>query len=263
MDLNGRRVLLTGATGGLGHAIARALHGRGASLVLTGRRADVLEPLAAETGGSAVAADLSDPAAVEPLLAEAGEIDVLVANAAVPGSGPVLDYSIEELDRALTVNLRAPMVLARLLGEQMVARRSGHLLFVSSLSGKAAAAGSAVYCATKFGLRGFAMGLRGDLHGTGVGVTVVYPGFISDAGMFAEAEVPLPRYAGTKKPEDVGAAVVRGIERNTAEIDVAPLGMRLGAHITNLAPGPSLAIQRRLGAERIAAGMAEGQRSKR
>jgi short-subunit dehydrogenase len=263
MDLNGRRVLLTGATGGLGHAIARALAARGASLVLTGRRTDVLEPLAAETGGRAVGADLADPGALGPLLEEAGEVDVLVANAAVPGSGPVLEYTVEQLDRALTVNLRAPMVLARLLADPMVARRSGHLLFVSSLSGKSSSAGSGVYSATKFGLRGFAIGLRGDLQGTGVGVTVVNPGFISDAGMFADAQVELPRFVGTRTPQDVGAAVVRGIERDVAEIDVAPLGLRLGATLGGLVPGPALAIQRRLGGDKVAAGMAEGQRSKR
>ena len=108
MELSGRRVLLTGATGGLGHAIARALHGRGADLVLTGRRADVLEPLAAEVGGRAVVADLADPAAIGPLVDAAGDVDVLVANAALPGSGPVLEYEPEQIDRALTVNLRAP-----------------------------------------------------------------------------------------------------------------------------------------------------------
>src|SRR4051794_13414412 len=127
MELTARRVLLTGATGGLGHAIARALAARGAQLVLTGRRAEVLEPLAAEIGGRAGGAALSDPAAVDVLLAEAGAIDVLVANAAVPGSGPVLEYTTEQIDRALTVNLRAPIVLARRLAEPMVAHGSGHL----------------------------------------------------------------------------------------------------------------------------------------
>jgi short-subunit dehydrogenase len=263
MNLSSRRVLLTGATGGLGHAIARALAARGARLVLTGRRTDVLEPLAAETGGRAIAADLSDPATVERLVADAGEIDVLVANAAVPGSGPVLEYTTEQLDRALTVNLRAPMLLARLLAEPMVARGSGHLVFVSSLSGKAASPGSGVYSATKFGLRGFALGLREDLHGSGVGVSTVFPGFIRGAGMFAESGAELPFFAGTKAPEDVGAAVVRAIERNRAETDVAPLSMRVGAALTGLLPAPLLAAQRRLGAAGVSQAMAEGQRAKR
>jgi short-subunit dehydrogenase len=263
MDLHARRVLLTGATGGLGHAIARALAARGAQLVLTGRRVDVLEPLAAEVGGRAVAADLSDPSAVDRLVADAGEVDILVANAAVPGSGPVLDYTPEQIDRALTVNLRAPMLLARALAGPMLARGSGHLVFVSSLSGKAASPGSGVYSATKYGLRGFSLGLREDLHGTGVGVSTIFPGFIHGAGMFADSGAQLPSFAGTRSPEDVGAAVVTAIERNRAEVDVAPLSMRVGAALTSVLPTPMLAAQRRLGAGAVSAQMAEGQRAKR
>ena len=86
------------------------------------------------------------------------------------------------------------------------------LVFVSSLAGKAASVGSSLYSATKFGLRGFAAGLREDLHGSGVGVTVVFPGFVAEAGMFADSGVGLPRWVGTRTPDQVAAAVVRGIE---------------------------------------------------
>ena len=137
MNLERRgRALLTGATGGIGQAIARALAARGARLVLTGRRADVLEPLAAEIGGRAVVCDLAEAAEVERLLGEVGDVDVLVANAALPASGALSTFSVEELDRALAVNLRAPMVLARALSAGMVARGRGHLVFVSSLYGQ-------------------------------------------------------------------------------------------------------------------------------
>lgn len=263
MNLSGSRVLLTGASGGLGHAIARALAARGAELVLTGRRTDVLEPLAAEVGGTAVASDLADPDAVDALLADAGDIDVLVANAALPGSGPVLDYSVDEIDRALTVNLRAPIMLARALGEAMVARGRGHLLFVSSLSGKAASPGSGIYSATKFGMRGFALGLREDLIGTGVGVSLVYPGFIRGAGMFAESGTELPAFVGTRTPEQVGEAVVRAIVTDRAEISIAPLSLRAGSALGGLMPARVNAIQRRLGAQKVADQMSEGQRAKR
>ena len=110
----------------------------------------------------------------------------------------------------------------------MVERGRGHMVFIASLSGKISSGGSAIYSATKFGLRGFAAGLREDLLGSGVGVTTVYPGFISDAGMFAEAGTKLPPGVGTRTPEAVAEAVVRGIEEGKAELDVAPLGMRLG-----------------------------------
>jgi uncharacterized protein len=263
MELRGRTVLVTGATGGLGTAIARALTARGAVPVLTGRRSDVLEPLASEIGGRAIAADLSLAADVDRLLAEAGDVDVLVANAGLPGSGHITTFSPREIDRALAVNLRAPMVMARRLAEPMTARGSGHMVFVSSLSGKAASGGGSVYAATKFGLRGFAHGLREDLRDAGVGVSVVLPGFIRDGGMFHDADVKLPAFVGTKTPEEVAAAVVRAIERDRAEIDVAPLGLRVGAAFAGLAPELSARVQRRLGGTKVADAMARGQQDKR
>jgi short-subunit dehydrogenase len=263
MNLGGRTALLTGASGGLGHAIARALARRGASLVLTGRRTDVLEPLAAETGGRAVACDLTDRESLLRLVEEAGPVDVLVANAGNPGSGRLESFAIEEIDRALDVNLRAPIILARLMCEGMVERGGGHMVFVSSLSGKAATPRTSIYAATKFGLRGFAMALRDDLRGSGVGVSTVLPGFIRDAGMFHDAGTKLPGYVRTKTPEDVADAVVSAIERNRAEVDVAAIGLRLGATITMLAPELSANVQRKLGADKVASSMEKGQRDKR
>jgi short-subunit dehydrogenase len=263
MELRGRTVLLTGATGGLGTAIARALAARGAVPVLSGRRAEVLEPLAAETGGRAIAADLSDAGSVDRLLDEAGDVDVLVANAGLPGSGHITSFSVEDIDRALAVNLRAPMAMARRLAEPMAVRGAGHMVFVSSLSGKVASGGGSVYAATKFGLRGFAHGLREDLRDAGVGVSVVLPGFIRDSGMFHDAGVKLPAFVGTRTPDDVAAAIVRAIERDRAEIDVAPFGLRAGAAFAGLAPELSARVQRRLGGAKVAEDMARGQAGKR
>jgi len=263
MNLNGRSVLLTGATGGIGHALARHLHRAGASLILTGRRTDVLEPLAAETGGRPIAVDLADPAAVERLAAEHADVDVLVANAGLPGSGHVLSFGVGEIDRALAVNLRAPMVLSRVIGERMAERRSGHIVLMSSLSGKAAPPRSSVYSATKFGLRGFAMALRQDLRPAGVGVSAVFPGFVRDAGMFAESGVKLPPGVGTSTPDEVAEAVVRAIERNRGEVDVAPVPLRLGARVAGLAPEIAAAFQRATRADRVGDQFGTGQRSKR
>jgi short-subunit dehydrogenase len=263
VNLGGRTVLVTGASGGLGHAITRALARRGARLVLTARRAEVLEPLAGEIGGRALPCDLSDRAAVERLVTEAGPVDVLVANAGIPGSGDIGSFSIDEIDRALEVNLRAPMVVARLLCDGMAERGGGHIVFLNSLSGKAATAGSSVYAATKFGLRGFAQGLREDLRPRGVGVSTVFPGFIRDAGMFHDSGARLPSYVGTKTPEDVAQAVVTAIERDRAEVAVAPLGLRIGAAIAGLAPEPAAIVQRRLGASELATQFEDGQRDKR
>jgi short-subunit dehydrogenase len=210
-----------------------------------------------------VGADLADRDALPALLERSGPLDALVANAALPASGTVSSFSQEEIDRALDVNLRAPILLAHALAPRMAERGRGHLVFVSSLSGKISSGGSAIYSATKFGLRAFAAGLREDLLGSGVGVTTVYPGFISDAGMFAEAEVKLPPGVGTRPPEAVAYAVVRGIEENKSELDVAPLGMRVGARVWGLSPTGVGAVQRRLGSLKVADALAAGQREKR
>ncbi|GAA1527103.1 SDR family NAD(P)-dependent oxidoreductase [Actinomadura kijaniata] len=263
MDLRGARVLLTGATGGIGQALAVALAGRGADVVLTGRRVEVLEPLAERVGGTAVAADLADRDGVRELVGEVGDVDVLVANAALPSSGPLGGFSPEEIDRALDVNLRAPIMLARLLADRMVERRRGHLVFVSSLAGKAASGHASVYNATKFGLRGFALAMREELRPHGVGVSTVFPGFIRDAGMFAEAGVALPRGVGTRSPRDVAVATVRAVERDLGEVDVAPLGLRLGALVGGAVPGLAAAVQRAAGGGRIARELGERQRDKR
>lgn len=262
-EIRGARILLTGASGGIGQAIARALAARGATLTLTGRRAEVLEPLALELNGRALAVDLADRDVPERLAADAGDVDVLVNNAALPASGTLDDYSLEQLDRALDVNLRAPIVLAKLLAEPMARRGRGHLVFISSLSGKSAQPGGSLYSATKFGMRGFALGLREDLRDSGVGVSTIFPGFIRDAGMFAESGVELPRGVGSRTADDVAAGVVRAIEQNRSEIDVAPLSLRAGAAIAGLAPELAGNVSRRLGNTKISSQLAAGQRHKR
>jgi short-subunit dehydrogenase len=263
MRISGSTILLTGATGGLGQAIARALDRRGGKLILTGRRTDVLEPLAAELDARALAVDLSDPAELDRLVAEAGEVDILVANAALPAAGRLESFTMAEIDRALDVNLRAPIVLAHALAPEMVKRGYGHLLFMSSLSGKAATPGTSLYNASKYGLRGFTSALRADLRASGIGVSAVFPGFIRDAGMFADANVELPPGIGTRTPEDVAQAVVRAIERNRGEIDVAPLSLRASTIFAGLAPELAGKVARRIGSEEITRRMEAGQREKR
>ena len=256
---------MTGATGGIGGAIARALHSRGAHVVLTGRREEQLEELRASLGDrvEAVPADLAQHDGAAGLAHAAGDVDVLVANAALPASGRVEEFDPEQIDRALDVNLRAPIQLTRLLLPGMLERGRGHVVYVSSLSGKVASPRSGIYSATKFGLRGFAAGLREDVEPRGIGVTVIFPGFVSDAGFFADSGVKLPRWVGTRTPEQVAAAVIEGIERDRAELDVAPLGLRLGTRVAALAPVTIGRLQRRLGSERIADALTEAQRDVR
>ena len=265
MNLVGGNVLLTGATGGIGHAIARAFAGRGASLILTGRRADLLAPLGEELGARTIACDLAQRDDVERLASEAvaAGVDVLIANAAMPASGLLTELTQEQVDRMLEVNLRAPVALAHALAPEMIGRGRGHMVFISSMSGKAASPASSLYSATKFGVRGFALGLREDLRPHRVGVSTVFPGFIRGAGMYADTGVKLPPGVGTRSPEDVAAAVIRAIERNRAEIDVAPASVRAGASFAGLAPQIAAAVTRRLGSEKIAAEFSAAQIDKR
>jgi uncharacterized protein len=258
VNLGGRSVLLTGASGGIGAAAARALAARGAAVTVTGRRVAELEALAAEIGGRAVPADLAEPGGPARLVAAVGRVDVLVANAAVSQAGEITALSPAELDRLLAVNMRAPLMLARLVSEPMVERRSGHLVFVSSLQGKAASPLSALYTATKFGLRGFALSLRLDLADHGVGVSCVSPGFVRGAGMFADSGAPLPPGVRTVTPEAVAAAIVRAIERNRAEVDAAPLSLRAGARAAGVAPVIAANVTKRFGAS-IARAVEEGR----
>ena len=133
MKLAGKTVLLTGATGGLGRAIARALADRGASLVLSARKEDALRLLADELPGEhrIAPADLGLEGAAERLAADSGDVDGLVANAGLPGSGALDSFSSEEITRAIRVNLEAPMLLSRALMGPMRERGEGHLVYVS------------------------------------------------------------------------------------------------------------------------------------
>jgi short-subunit dehydrogenase len=270
MQIAGNRILLTGATGGLGRAIATALAERGGSVVLSSRKPEELRTLAESLPGgghSTLVTDLAGTGAAERLAAEAtaeGQIDILVANAGLPGSGRLGDFSAEELARAVRVNLESPMLLAHALLPAMLERGTGHLLFVSSLAGKAASPRASIYNATKFGLRGFALALREDLAGdrTGVGVSVVLPGFIRDAGMFADSGASVPPGVGTSTPEEVAAGVVKAIERNKAEVAVAPLQQRALAGFAHLFPGIAAWAQRGGGAK-VADHVARGQSDKR
>lgn len=263
MRIRGMTALVTGATGGLGAAIARGLADQGADLVVSGRRADVLDRIATEVGGRAVVADLAEPEQVDRLADEAADVDVLIANAALPASGELLDYSPEEIDRALAVNLRAPIVLARLLARRMVERGNGQLVFMGSMAGKAATPATSLYNAAKFGLRGFAHALRQDLHGTGVGVSVVQPGFVRDAGMFAESGATLPTGIGTVRPDAVVDGVLRAIRRDLGEVNVAPVALRgLGA-VAGQFPALSQRVLRLMPTRESLGQLVEGQRHKR
>jgi short-subunit dehydrogenase len=247
MKIEGRTALVTGASGGIGREIAKAVHARGATVVISARRGELLDELRAEFGdrAEAVVADLANPEDVARLAERARAADILVANAALPAQGPVDWFEAREIERAIEVNLTAPIQLARAMVPAMKERGHGHLVFISSLLGRVTRANAPIYCATKFGLRGFALGLRDDLFGTEVGVTTIMPGFIRDAGMYAETGLEFPKGTATSSPAEVAAAVVNGIEQNIGEIVVAPRQLRIGSWIAAAFPGFGAKVMRK------------------
>jgi short-subunit dehydrogenase len=268
MELSGARVLLTGATGGLGRAIAEALAARGSSLVLSSRKAAELETLASSLPGdghATIVSELGSEGDGERLAEAArqdGPIDIFVANAGLPGTGRLEELSSEGIVRVLHVNLETPILLTHSLLPGMLERGRGHFVYVSSLAGKTPSPRSSMYNATKFGLRGFALAFRQDLRGSGVSASVVLPGFIRDAGMFADAQIEPPAGMGTGTPEQVGAAVTSAVDRDRAEITVAPAQLRALTALGQIFPGAAARAQRGKG-ERVADEFASRQRDKR
>jgi short-subunit dehydrogenase len=255
--------LVTGASGGLGAAIVCACAARGAHMVVTGRRTEVLRGLAAHVRAEVVSADLSDVDAVVRLVDRVGVVDVLISNAALPAAGPLGSFSVEEIDRAIAVNLRAPMVLSRLLSAPMVARGRGHLVFVASLAAAFPTPGLTVYNATKSALAAYGLSLRAELRPDGVGVSVVYPGPIGEVGMWADTGLRAPPGLRPGTPRQVGAAVVRAVERDRAEVSVGPKALRAAALVSRTSPGAFAKVAPHLGATNVADAIADALRHKR
>ncbi len=268
MDLEDKRILLSGATGGLGTAIAEQLAAAGARMILSSRKQKQLRELGRSLPGGlrrhkAIVADLAKVGAAEKLIADAGDLDCLVANAALPASGRLEGFTHTEISRALRVNLESPIQMARELTPKLIDKGEGHLLFVASIAGRYASARSSLYSATKFGLRGFALGLREDLAGTGVGISIVSPGLVRDAGMFADSGAKTPLALGATTPEKVAKSALKAIRNNRSEIVVAPFRQRRASGFAMRHPELAGRITRNERAQRVADSVAEGQTDKR
>jgi short-subunit dehydrogenase len=178
----GKTVVVTGASSGVGAAVARRFAAEGAKVVLAARSAEALEQVAKEIGQAALAVptDVADPAAAAALLEKAewafGGLHVLVNNAAVNHRGPVEEMDPGNLAQIVDVNLRAPVVLTRLALPHIRKAGGGAIVNVASIAGQVPLPGEATYSATKFGLRGFSYALADELRGSGITVSVVSPG---------------------------------------------------------------------------------------
>jgi 3-oxoacyl-[acyl-carrier protein] reductase len=184
-DLSGKTALVTGASGGIGGAIARALHRQGAHVVLSGTRVEALQMLQTELGegASVVAANLSIEAEVDGLVAKAeaaaGELDILVANAGVTKDGLLLRMKDEDFESVLKINLESYFRLSRAALKGMFKRRSGRIIGITSVVGVTGNPGQANYAASKAGMIGFSKSLAAEVASRGVTVNCVAPGFIA------------------------------------------------------------------------------------
>jgi 3-oxoacyl-[acyl-carrier protein] reductase len=218
-DLTEKSALVTGASGGIGGAITRALHAQGATVAVSGTRREALDKLSGElsTRVHVVPCDLGDPAAVEALVPRAeeamGKLDILVHNAGITRDNLILRMKDEEWERVLAVNLGAGFRLARAAIKGMMRRRAGRIIFITSVVGVTGNPGQANYAASKAGLMGMAKSLAQEIASRNVTVNCVAPGFIATAMTDALDEktrarilgmIPLGRM-GTS--EDIAAAV--------------------------------------------------------
>jgi 3-oxoacyl-[acyl-carrier protein] reductase len=215
-DLTGRKALVTGATGGLGGAIARTLHAQGASVAISGTRAEALEAIAAELGERVVVApcDLSDKASVEALVPAAeeklGGLDILVNNAGITRDNLFMRLKDEDWDSVLAVNLTAAFRLSRAAVKSMMRRRYGRIVAIGSVVGTTGNPGQGNYAAAKAGLIGMSKALAAEVASRNITVNVVAPGFI---------ESPMTQALNEKQREGILAGVPMG--RLGAGADVA------------------------------------------
>lgn len=248
MDIAGRRILVTGATGGIGAAIVSALAARGARLVVTGRRAPELEAMTSRVGGESIVADLVEPAGVEAVESVLATCDAVVLNAGVAGPEEGQAWGPGDLEEVMTVNLLAPMRLARaFVAGHLPSGRPGAVVFTGSVAGVTASPGMTLYNASKFGLRGFALSLAHELAGTSLSATHLCVGFVRDAGMLVDSGRHLPTWVRTRSPASVADAVVGAITAGPPELWVAPTELRLAATVSGSLPGVSGPLLRRVG----------------
>ncbi len=270
----GQTVLITGAPGGLGNYITEAFAGRGVKLGLVafpGSELELLREKVEKQGIQtlALAADLRDRAqqqsVFERVRKELGEIDILVNNAGVEFTSAYHDLSVERILEILSVNLEAAMVLTRLVLPDMLRRKSGHIVHMSSLAGRTGPAYQEAYSATKAGLIAFNASFRATYRGSGVSSSVITPGFV-EAGIYSKLKAvsgqAAPASFGVSSPEKVARAVIRAVENNIPEVIINPVPIRPIIVLSLFCPSVAEWVIEKLGATAFFARVAEAQKKK-
>jgi short-subunit dehydrogenase len=247
MQVSGRVALVTGASSGIGRAIAAELSQRGAQVKATGRDERALRDLASRTGAEVFPGDLGDAEGVDGVAAWAAPVDILINNAGIGWAGPFQEMKGPEMDELVRVNLLAPLLLTRALVSQMVARGEGYVVNVSSIAGHVGVGQEAVYAATKAALVGFTESLSHELAGTGVRTLLVSPGVVDTPFFERAGRAYTRRFPKPIESERVAMAVVRAIERDRTDVFV-PGWMALPARLRGAFPGLYRALAARFGA---------------
>lgn len=277
VKISGSVAVLTGASRGLGPVIGEALAKRGANLVLAARNASELDAVAERLrslGGRVIAVptDIAVPEQLRALVARAqaefGRIDLLINNAALEQVDFFEHLSEAQTEQYVTVNLTAPLQLTRLVLPGMLERGTGHIVNIASVAGYGAAAFGETYGATKAGLVGFTRSLRASLQtqGKAVSASVICPGFVASAGMFADMQaahaVSAPQIMGTCTPEAVARAVLSSIEHDSPETFVGQRPLRLMFAMGLLFPRLMEVLTLKLGVNNMFLQAAQGVRAK-
>lgn len=253
VEIAGATALVTGASSGIGAALARDLVAAGARVALVARRDELLEALAASLPAGSAAAfrcDVRDPAAIAATIASVaarlGPIDLLVNNAGVGRYLSFLETPPADVAAVFETNLYAALHFTRAVLPDMLTRRRGHVVNVASIAGRIGSRNHSIYCASKFALAGFSESLAYELEGSGVGVTLVNPGII-DTPFFDHASfASFPAHARSRAipPERVSAAILRAVRRGTTEITV-PSSYAIGTVLKSAAPNFFRRLMRR------------------
>ncbi|MFH0939375.1 MAG: SDR family NAD(P)-dependent oxidoreductase [Planctomycetota bacterium] len=244
-SINGKYVLLTGGSRGIGPIIAETLAKQGAHIALAARSEDGLRNVVESlkifgVQTLIVSVDLAQPLQCQELVSTVmdkfGTIDILINNAGLETEGGYIRLPWEAIRETIEVNLVAPMYLTHLVLPHMLDKKSGHIVNIASVGAKCGAPYAATYCATKAGLAEWSQALHLELADTGVQFSTIFPGYITEVGMFAKFGLTAPRSIGSCTPAQVANAVIKAIEHNTLDVIVNSLPNRLLFALRELSP---------------------------
>ena len=264
LNLAGKTAIVTGASRGLGPYIAKTLAEKGVKIVAIARDIEGLEKTKSDIQLSGqkcniVSIDLTQINKLENLIKniwdDFGPIDLLINNAGIENYQHFDHLSKDAISNIISTNLRAPLELTRCILPKMINQKSGHIINISSLAGKKGVAYNSVYSASKAGLLMWSDALRQEYKNSPIDISVICPGFVSEAGMFFDGNVDAPKILGTSSPQKVANAVIKALKKGSCEIIVnagpirpllalGQISWKLADKITRLFGVPALSRKR-------------------